>query len=105
MVSAPFPGSGQDDGEQPPQPGVPEDDWDADADMARFLDDVEAGRERIPAADPRGPAVLFTLGEAGDVAPVELANMAGPDGLGGDTFSQDAMADALRPGPLLFALT
>src|SRR5579862_9692202 len=125
MVSAPFPGSGHDDGEQPPRSGGPardgagcgggdprdagpagaEDDWVADADMARFLDDVEAGRERIPAEDPRGPAVLFTLGEAGDVDPVELANMAGPDGLGGDGFNQDKVADALRPGPLLSALT
>jgi Domain of unknown function (DUF222) len=112
MVSAPFPDPGQDDGEQPPRPGdsardgtpCGEDDWDADADLARFLEDLEAGRAQVPDEDTRGPAVTFSLGEAADVDPVALAKMAGPDGLGGECFDQDKAADALRPGPILFAL-
>jgi len=113
MPSEPVPGPGQDDGDQPPLPGAArdgmpggtDDDWDADADLARFIDDVEAGRERVPEEDVRGPAVTFSLGEAADVDPVELGSMAGPDGLGGDVFDQDRVADVLRPGPLLAALT
>jgi len=117
MASAPDRDSGQDDGEQPPRPGdaardgMPgspdggdEDDWDADADLARFLGDVEAGRELIPDEDVRGPAVTFSLGEAGDVDPVELAAMLGPDGLCREGFDQGKHADSLWPGPLLAAL-
>ena len=29
----------------------------------------------------------------------------GPDGLGGEVFAQDRSADAMRPGPVLAALT
>jgi len=31
--------------------------------------------------------------------------MVGPDGLGGEVFAQDRSADAMRPGPVLAALT
>ena len=105
MPDASFPGPGQ-GGEQPP-PGVPardEDDFDMDAEMASFLADIEAGRERIP--EPGfSPACTVSLGEAADVDLGELAAMAGPDGLGGDRFAQDGTADVLRPGPVLAALT
>jgi len=118
MTSAPFPGPGQDDGDQPPlPPGVPprdgtgygaddagaDDDWDADADLARFLEDIEAGRAQIP-EETRGPEVTFSVGETGDVDPAVLAAMAGPDGLGGQCFATDKAADVMRPGPLLSAL-
>ena len=89
-------------------PGRGDDDWDYDADMARYLDDIEAGLIPIPPERddtiPAAPPVMFTLGEAADVDPAVLAAMAGPDGLGGQTFDQDKAADALRPGPLLFIL-
>jgi hypothetical protein len=34
-----------------------------------------------------------------------LAALLGPDGLGGEVFAQDRSADAMRPGPILAALT
>ena len=37
--------------------------------------------------------------------PAVLAAMAGPDGLGGQAFTQQQMAEAMPPGPLLAALT
>jgi hypothetical protein len=110
-VSFPDPGP---DGEQPP-PGVPawdgtpacggDDDFDMDAEMTRFLADIEAGRERIPDPWEEVPACAVSLGEAagGDLA--GLAAMAGPDGLGGEAFAKDKAADAMRPGPVLSALT
>jgi hypothetical protein len=88
----------------PPPDGV--DDYDADADLARWLDDIDSGREPIPAEeDLQAPPVMFTLGQAADVDPAVLAAMAGPDGLGGQAFTQDQPADAMPPGPLLAALT
>ena len=93
-----------------PSAGLPADDFDADAEMARWVADLEAGRERIP--DPwetEGPAVSVSLGDACDLDPALLAAITGPDGLGGQAlspaFGQDAAADALRPGPVLAALT
>ncbi len=51
----------------------------------------------------------LSLGDAADIDPALLAAMLGPDGLGGQAlgpqFGQDAAADALRPGPILAALT
>jgi hypothetical protein len=91
--------------------GDGEDDFDADADLARFLADVDAGLIPIPpetpesAVVPSGPGVWFTLGEAAEVDPAELAVMAGPAGLGGQVFAADRAADAMRPGPLLSILT
>jgi hypothetical protein len=97
--------AGQD--EQPT--GPPDDDFDADAELARWVADIEAGRERIPEQwETEGPAVSLSLGDACDVDPALLAAMAGPDGLGGQAlspaFGQGAVADALRPGPILAAL-
>jgi hypothetical protein len=93
--------------------GGDEDDFDADADLARFLADVDAGLIPIPPEPPEtaaggmraGSAVWFTLGEAADVDPAELAVMAGPKGLGGQVFASERAADAMRPGPLLSILT
>jgi hypothetical protein len=117
----PFPGPGH-DGDVPPLPGgpvqdgvpggtgsvqgMPADDWDGDAEMAAFLADVEAGRARIPEPwELEGPAATISLGDACDVELAELAAMAGPDGLGGDRFAAGGTADAMRPGPVLAALT
>jgi hypothetical protein len=57
----------------------------------------------------QGPGVCLSLGDAADLDPDLLAAMLGPDGLGGEAlgpqFGQDRAADALRPGPVLAALT
>jgi hypothetical protein len=83
-----------------------EDDFDADADLARFLDDIDSGREPIPSEEELHPTgVMFALGQTADVDPGVLAAMAGPDGLGGQAFTQQQAADAMPPGPLLVALT
>jgi len=47
---------------------------------------------------------VIALGDAADADLALLGRMTGPDGLAGEGFSQDAMADAMRPGPLLDAL-
>ncbi|HET6193528.1 MAG TPA: DUF222 domain-containing protein, partial [Trebonia sp.] len=117
MSEASFPGPGP-DGEQPPPgdpardetaggpAGVPEDDWDGDAEMAAYIADLDAGRARIPEEwEVEGPAATIGLGDAADVDLVELAAMLGPDGLGGEVFAQDRSADVMRPGPVLAALT
>jgi len=83
----------------------PEDDFDADAEMARFVADIESGRERIPAPwEVAGPAVSISLGDAADLDPALLAAMTGPDGLAGESFDQNGEGSALRPGPVLSAL-
>ena len=117
MSEASFPGPGP-DGEQPPpgdpardetvgEPtGVPADDWDGDAEMAAYIADLDAGRARIPEEwEVEGPAATIGLGDAADVDLAELAAMVGPDGLGGEVFARDRSADAMRPGPVLAALT
>ncbi len=78
--------------------------------MARWVADLEAGRERIPEEWERdGSAVSLSLGDACDLDPTLLAAMLGPDDLGGQSlspaFAQNEAADALRPGPALAALT
>ena len=118
MSEVSFPGPGS-DGEQPP-PGDPardetagmpggvpaEDDWDGDAEMAPYIADLDAGRARIPEEwEVEGPAATIGLGDAADVDLAELAAMVGPDGLGGEVFARDRSADAMRPGPVLAALT
>ena len=106
MSEASFPGPGP-DGEQPP-PGTParDDDWDGDAEMAAYIADLDAGRARIPEEwEVEGPAATNGLGDAADVDLAELAAMVGPDGLGGEVFAQDRSAGAMRPGPVLAALT
>ena len=86
--------------------GVPVDDWDGDAEMAAYIADLDAGRARIPEEwEVEGPAATIGLGDAADVDLAELAAMLGPDGLGGEVFAQDRSADAMRPGPVLAALT
>ena len=117
MSEASFPGPGP-DGEQPPPGtpardetaggpgGVPEDDWDGDAEMAAYIADLDAGRARIPEEwEVEGPAATISLGDAADVDLAELAALLGPDGLGGEVFARDRSADAMRPGPVLAALT
>jgi hypothetical protein len=72
------------------QPPDGEDDYDADADLARWLDDIDSGREPVPSEEDRqAPPVMVTFGEAADVDPAVLAAMSGPDGLGGQAFAQD----------------
>jgi len=86
--------------------GLPEDDWDGDAEMAAYIADLDAGRARIPEEwEIEGPAATISLGDAADVDLAELAAMLGPDGLGGEVFARDRSADAMRPGPVLAALT
>ena len=117
MSEVSFPGPGP-DGEQPPPggpardevagvpAGVPEDDWDGDAEMASYIADLDAGRARIPEEwEVEGPAATIGLGDAADVDLAELAAVLGPDGLGGEVFARDRSADAMRPGPVLAALT
>ena len=101
-----FPGPGP-DGEQPPPVGpARDDDWDGDAEMAAYIADLDAGRARIPEEwEIEGPAATIGLGDAADVDLAELAAVLGPDGLGGEVFARDRSADAMRPGPVLAALT
>ena len=104
----PAPGPSAADWDEPPT-GLPDDDFDPDAEMARWVADIEAGRERIPEPwELEGPAVSISLGDACDLDPALLAAITGPDGLGGQAlspaFGQDAAGDALRPGPVLAAL-
>jgi hypothetical protein len=95
-----------DDGRLPGAPAMPDDDWDPEAEEARFIADLEAGRARIPEEwEIEGPAISISLGDATDIDPAELAAILGPDGLGGEIFAPDRPADALRPGPVLAALT
>jgi hypothetical protein len=123
MSPVPFPAAEGHDGEQPPLPGdaarddgaspvagLPsdggDDDFDAEADLARLLDDIDSGRVPIPSEEElRPPVAMIALGQTADVDPVLLAAMAGPDGLGGQAFAQEQAADAMPPGPLLAALT
>src|ERR1700722_2291459 len=99
-----------DAGRDGPAAVAPEDDFDADAELTRWVADIEAGRERIPEpGEAEGPAISLSLGDATDIDPALLAAVCGPDGLGGQAlspaFGQGAAADALRPGPVLAALT
>ena len=82
--------------------------------MAWVAGEIDAGRQQVPAEqDVEGPAISISLGDACDLDPALLMAMCGPDGLGGEAlspalaaaFAQDAPADALRPGPVLGALT
>ncbi|HEY5400081.1 MAG TPA: hypothetical protein VIL16_32315 [Trebonia sp.] len=103
--AAPVPGASCDSWGEGPA-GVPEDDFDADAEMARWVADIEAGRERIPEEwELDGSAVSLGLGDACDLDPALLAAILGPGGLGGQSlspvFGQGEAADALRPGPVL----
>jgi hypothetical protein len=93
VTQAPFPGPGQDGGEEPPLPGGPV--RDDDALMARWESDIRAGREQVP--EPwSSPACTVSLGEAADV---DLAEFSGA------VFTEDRAGDAMAPGPVLAALT
>jgi Domain of unknown function (DUF222) len=69
---------------------------------------VEVAREacaRVPQEwELEGPSACLSLGDAANVDEELLAAMLGPEGLGGQ-FGQGGHADALRPGPILSALT
>jgi hypothetical protein len=74
--------------------------------------EIAAGRleERVPEEwEIEGPAISLSLGDATDIDPELLASICGPDGLGGEAlgpqFGQHHAADALRPTPVLMALT
>jgi hypothetical protein len=103
---APCPPPGP-DGDQPPLPGdaARDDGFGADADLARLLAGIESGRVPVPSEEElRARALMSVLGESGDVDPVVLAAMVGPDGLGGQAFAQEQVADVMPPGPLLAVL-
>ena len=93
-----------------PGPGFgPDPEWDAY--VAWREREIAAGRGEEPPEpwEIEGPAASLSLGDAADVDPGLLAAICGPDGLGGEAlgpqFGQGAAADALRPGPVLAALT
>jgi len=86
-----------------------DDDFD-DGHFEWLVREVEAGRLLPPPESAiEGPAVSVSLGDACDVDPELLAAVCGPDGLGGQaalaTFEEGQAADALRPDPILAALT
>ncbi len=91
------------------EPGGPDPEWEAY--LAWLEREIAAGRAAEPPApwQVEGPAVSISLGEAAGLDPALLAAICGPDGLGGDAlgpeFAQGRVADALRPGPVLAALT
>jgi hypothetical protein len=85
-------------------------DLDAGAASAACRAVFEQAAERVPEEwEIEGPAVSISLGDAVGLDPVLLAAMTGPDGLGGEAlgpqFGQSRTAAALRPGPVLAALT
>jgi hypothetical protein len=80
-------------------------DFGADADLARLLAGIESGRVPVPSEDElRARALMSALEKAGEVDPVVLAAMAGPDGLGGHAFAEEHVANAIPPSPLLTVL-
>ena len=97
------------DGGLPHPSCAPDPEWDAY--LAWREREIAAGRDEKPPEpwEIEGPAVSLSLGDAADIDPAILAAVCGPEGLGGDglgpQFGQDAAADALRPNPVLAALT
>jgi hypothetical protein len=76
---------------------VPEDDFDADAKMARWVADVEAGRERIPEEwGLDGSAVSLSLGDARDLDSALVTAMLGP-AFGAGPGGRRAPDVAVRP--------
>jgi hypothetical protein len=91
-------------------PGVlPSDDFDLDAEAARFEADLAAGRVWVPAPEPwelEGPSATLALPDAArHVDLAELAAVVGPEGLCTEVFDQERVAEAMAPGPVLAALT
>jgi len=83
-------------------------DWDSASASVRAV--AAAACARVPEEwEVEGPGIALSLGDAADLDPALLEAMLGPDGLGGEAlgpqFGQDGAADALRPGPVLAALT
>src|SRR6202044_2425131 len=83
-------------------------DWDSASASVRSV--AAEACARVPEEwEIEGPGVCLSLGDAADLDPALLEAMLGPDGLGGEAlgpqFGQGAAADALRPGPVLAALT
>ena len=97
------------DGQAFPNASLPVDDFD-DGHFEWLVREMEAGRLLPPPEyQIEGPAVSVSLGDAGDLDPVLLMALSGPDKTGGrpatgTAFEQDEAADALRPGPVLAAL-
>ena len=89
-----------------PDPGA---ESDFDSWTAWLEREIAAGRNPIPPERDPDQGLTISLGDAASIDPELLAVMCGPDGLGGQAlgqqFGQDAAADALRPGPVLAALT
>jgi hypothetical protein len=90
-------------------PGVlPSDDFDLDAEAARFEADLAAGRVWVPAPEPwelEGPSATLALPDAArHVDLAELAAVVGPDGLACEVFDQERVAEPMAPGPVLAAL-
>jgi hypothetical protein len=115
-ADGPLPGDDGPVGPGPLGPGplgpglVPGEDFDLDGHFEWLVREIDAGRlQAPPEPDIEGPAISVSFGDACDVDPELLAAMCGPDGLGDEAvnaaFGQDRAADALRPGPLLAALT
>jgi len=71
--------------------GGPE--WDADADLQRALDDIDAGREQVPPEDEAVPGVWFSLAGTADPAEVDLAGLA-----------QGGPLNTMPPGAVLAAV-
>jgi hypothetical protein len=83
-------------------------DWDSASASVRAV--AAEACARVPEEwEIEGPGITLSLGDAADLDPALLEAMLGPDGLGGEAlgpqFGQHAAADALRPGPILAALT
>ena len=83
-------------------------DWDSASASVRAV--AAEACARVPEEwEIDGPGLSLSLGDAADLDLALLEAMLGPDGLGGEAlgpqFGQDAAADALRPGPILAALT
>jgi hypothetical protein len=97
-----------DPGVLPAAGGWPADDWDPDAEAARFEADLAAGRVWVPAPEPwelEGPSATLALPDAArHVDLAELATVVGVDGLCTEVFDQERVADAMAPGPVLAAL-
>jgi hypothetical protein len=115
IAGSPFPGDDETRApfiprpEQVPGPEL-EGDRELDEHFAWLVREIDAGRVQPPPERVlEGPAISVSLGDACDVHPELLAAMCGPDGLGGQAvgaaFGQDEAADALRPSPVLAALT
>jgi len=89
-----------------PDPGA---ETDFDSWTAWLGREIAAGRNPIPPEREPAQGLTISLGDATGIDPELLAAMCGPDGLGGQSlgqqFGQDAPGDALRPGPVLAALT